>query len=161
MNLAQNGILSIIFFYLLNPRQIVLGWKRQLLKIKHKDWVAQLHNSDDSSSDTPLWIVGFSRSGTTWLSEIICSTLGYREIFEPFHPYRIKKIKGYQPYLYLTSNKKRLPNAQASNKEKSLHQFYDNVFAGQFFDVGSDVNLSKINFNGLCVKIPKKFLRTQ
>ncbi len=36
--------------------------------------------------DKPIIILGFGRSGTTWLSDIISKSLGGLILFEPFHP---------------------------------------------------------------------------
>lgn len=37
-------------------------------------------------SDRPIAILGFGRSGTTWLSDIVSKTLGGLILFEPLHP---------------------------------------------------------------------------
>ena len=48
----------------------------------------------------PIIIVGFGRSGTTWLSDIISKTLGGIILFEPFHP---KVFLESQSYCYTSS----------------------------------------------------------
>lgn len=38
------------------------------------------------SSNPPIIILGFGRSGTTWVSDIISKSIGQLILFEPFHP---------------------------------------------------------------------------
>ena len=39
-----------------------------------------------NAKDTPIVILGFGRSGTTWVSDILSKCLGGLILFEPFHP---------------------------------------------------------------------------
>lgn len=50
---------------------------------------------------SPIIIVGFGRSGTTWLSDIISKTLGGIILFEPFHP---KVYHNAESYCYSNSS---------------------------------------------------------
>lgn len=40
----------------------------------------------DNNKKEPIIILGFGRSGTTWLSDIVSKSLGGLVLFEPFHP---------------------------------------------------------------------------
>lgn len=58
--------------------------------------------------NSPIIIVGFGRSGTTWLSDIISKILGGIILFEPFHP---KVFTNSESYCYSQiSNKKEVTN---------------------------------------------------
>lgn len=49
----------------------------------------------------PIIIMGFGRSGTTWVSDIVSKTMGGLILFEPFHP--AVKSNAYD-YLYASGN---------------------------------------------------------
>ncbi len=48
-----------------------------------------------------VWIIGDGRSGTTWLGDIINWKKNYREMFEPFHPNKVKSAKPYTLHQYM------------------------------------------------------------
>lgn len=55
-------------------------------------------NSDYKQS---IFLAGTGRSGTTWVSSIINYDNEYRDIFEPFHPYKVSIVKHFRYRQYL------------------------------------------------------------
>jgi hypothetical protein len=48
-----------------------------------------------------VFLAGSGRSGTTWLSEVIAHGGGYRYVFEPFNPARVRAFGHFQSKQYL------------------------------------------------------------
>lgn len=48
-----------------------------------------------------IFIAGVGRSGTTWISEVLNSDRAYRDIFEPFHPYRHRDSSSFNYHQYI------------------------------------------------------------
>lgn len=48
-----------------------------------------------------IFLAGTGRSGTTWVSSIINYDNEYRDIFEPFHPYKVNLVKHFKYRQYL------------------------------------------------------------
>lgn len=67
------------------------------------------------SSDKPIIVLGFGRSGTTWLSDIISKYTGDLILFEPFHN---GLYKGATDYLY-----------QESTNVNSLIEHWENIIS--------------------------------
>jgi hypothetical protein len=55
----------------------------------------------DHRYENSVFLAGFGRSGTTWISDIINYRNEYRYIFEPFHPYRVRLVRDFQYIQYL------------------------------------------------------------
>jgi hypothetical protein len=55
----------------------------------------------DHRYENSVFLAGFGRSGTTWISDIINYKNEYRYIFEPFHPYRVRLVRDFQYVQYL------------------------------------------------------------
>lgn len=68
----------------------------------------------------PIIIMGFGRSGTTWVSDIISKTLGGLILFEPFHP--AVNQKAYE-YLY-TSGQSKIEQAIYHYSEELMAKRY-------------------------------------
>ena len=52
--------------------------------------------------DDVVWVIGDGRSGSSWFADLLAGTLGYRQLYEPFHPYMVEQFHGlelnhYQP----------------------------------------------------------------
>jgi hypothetical protein len=61
-------------------------------------------NRDHQNS---VFLAGSGRSGTTWVSEIINYRNGYRFIFEPFHPGKVRICKDFKRKQYLRPDDRR------------------------------------------------------
>ncbi|PIG93295.1 sulfotransferase domain-containing protein [Gloeocapsopsis sp. IPPAS B-1203] len=48
-----------------------------------------------------IFLAGTGRSGTTWVSSIINYNNDYRDIFEPFHPYKVELVEHFRYRQYL------------------------------------------------------------
>ena len=53
-----------------------------------------MNSKEKSALENPIIILGFGRSGTTWISDIISKTLGGLILFEPLHPAVYDNAKG-------------------------------------------------------------------
>ncbi|OKH22869.1 sulfotransferase [Chroogloeocystis siderophila] len=53
-----------------------------------------------------IFLAGTGRSGTTWVSSIINYNNDYRDIFEPFHPYKVSKVEHFRYRQYLRPDNK-------------------------------------------------------
>ncbi len=42
--------------------------------------------------DEVVWLIGDGRSGSTWIANLIASTRHYRQLFEPFHPFKVPQF---------------------------------------------------------------------
>lgn len=89
-----------------------------------------------------IWLVSDGRSGSTWLSDLINADRRYRELFEPFHPYIVKKVRDYSLFQYLR------PEDQGS----PLCDFLTSVFSGEFKHLRADVSKPRLFYKGLLVK---------
>ncbi|MFN3167273.1 MAG: hypothetical protein ACE37H_09450 [Phycisphaeraceae bacterium] len=49
-------------------------------------------------------LAGSGRSGTTWLGQIVNHGNAYRDVFEPFHPGRVERLRGWPAMRYLPSD---------------------------------------------------------
>ncbi len=82
-----------------NPNRIsILDYLR--LKIFTKFYIDRKKSIGNS-----IWLAGMSRSGTTWLAEMLAKYLHSRLIFEPFHPKRVPQNSDLA-YRYLDSKNK-------------------------------------------------------
>jgi hypothetical protein len=54
-----------------------------------------------------IFLAGSGRSGTTWLSDLINHDSGYRQIFEPFHPRKVRDFRGFGSKQYLRPGDRR------------------------------------------------------
>lgn len=89
-----------------------------------------------------IWIVSDGRSGSTWLSDLINWDRRYRELFEPFHPYIVKRVKDFSLFEYLRPH----------DTESELGDFLKCVFSGKFKHLRADVSQPRLFYKGLLVK---------
>lgn len=90
-----------------------------------------------------IWLVGDGRSGSTWLSDLINWDRRYREIFEPFHPYIVKRAKNFSLFQYLRPSE---------GLDSDLGVFLKAVFSGEFKHLRADVSQPRLFYDGLLVK---------
>ncbi|MBU0529704.1 sulfotransferase [bacterium] len=101
------------------------------------------HSIDmDCSNKSTIFIAGMGRSGTTWLSELINYKQNYRDIFEPFLPYKVKISSSFKYLQYLN------PNYQDSILTKSAKT----ILSGQFKSEWTDVNKNRLVTNKRIIK---------
>ncbi len=84
----------------------------------------------DSGNSSAIFIAGMGRSGTTWLSELINYKQNYRDIFEPFLPYKVPIANSFKYLQYLNQNNQ---DAQLINSAKT-------ILSGKFRSNWTDVN---------------------
>lgn len=65
----------------------------------------------------PIWVVGYARSGTTWLAQTLNTAYRYRLLFEPFHPRSAPSAKPY-------------PTPGLARESADFRRFVEDVFAG-------------------------------
>lgn len=82
-----------------------------------------------------IFIAGTGRSGTTWVSSLINYKNDYRDIFEPFHPYKVSLVKHFRYRQYLRPDNKQQEYIQPAKailsgqlKNKWTDQFNTKVF---------------------------------
>ena len=71
----------------------------RLLGMVHVDLVRDHRNA--------VFLAGSGRSGTTWVSEMINYRNGYRFVFEPFHPGKVRVCKNFRRKQYLRPDDRR------------------------------------------------------
>ncbi|MBW1855726.1 MAG: sulfotransferase domain-containing protein, partial [Deltaproteobacteria bacterium] len=84
--------------------------------------------------DSTVFISGMGRSGTTWLSELINYNNSYRDIFEPFHPHKVKETKIFKYNQYLNPKDQNPKLLNQANK----------ILSGRFQSKWTDRNNKKI-----------------
>lgn len=89
-----------------------------------------------------VWVIGDGRSGTTWICDLITHHKNYRQMFEPFHPLQVDRMKFLAPHLYMRPGK--------LNKEMELTA--REVFTGKFMHERVDAPNFSMLYNGLLVK---------
>ena len=72
----------------------------RLLGTLHVDLVNRDHRS-------AVFLAGSGRSGTTWVSEMINYRNGYRFVFEPFYPDKVRACKNFRRKQYLRPDDRR------------------------------------------------------
>jgi hypothetical protein len=82
-----------------------------------------------------IFLAGTGRSGTTWVSSIINYNNEYRDVFEPFHPYKVSLVEHFKYRQYLRPNSKQQEFIQPAKailsgqlKNKWTDQFNQRVF---------------------------------
>lgn len=95
----------------------------------------QKHSLDiDCNNKSTIFIAGMGRSGTTWLSELINYKKNYRDIFEPFLPYKVPDASAFNYLQYLNPN---YDDTVLANSAKT-------ILSGKFKSEWTDVNNSRI-----------------
>ena len=75
-----------------------------------------LHVDLDQDHRNSVFLAGSGRSGTTWVSEIINHRNGYRLVFEPFHPGKVRVCKSFGRKQYLRPDDRREEYLGAARK---------------------------------------------
>ena len=89
-----------------------------------------------------IWLIGDGRSGTTWLSSLMNHNKNHREMFEPFHPLRVKASRFLRRHQYLRPDE--------SNDQ--LWRLATDVFTGRFTSFRVDSDNRSLLYNGLIIK---------
>lgn len=89
-----------------------------------------------------IWLIGDGRSGTTWAASLINHSGRMRELFEPFHPRFVGRMRFLQPHQYLHAD---TPHARL---ERTCAQ----VFSGGFSAPRIDADNHRLLYRGLLVK---------
>lgn len=77
-------------------------------------------------------LAGSGRSGTTWLGQIINHTHPYRDIFEPLHPGRIKRLSGWPVMRYLPSDDNAADTIAQQQANAQDGELLRDMLAGKF-----------------------------
>jgi hypothetical protein len=89
-----------------------------------------------------VWLIGDARSGTTWIASMLNFDGKLRELFEPFHPYKVKAASFLDTYERLNS---------ATSKAK-IKPIAEKVFSGNFYDIRVDRSSKSFIYKGLLIK---------
>lgn len=89
-----------------------------------------------------VWLVGDGRSGTTWVSDLINWDGRRREMFEPFHPRRVKATNQFHRHQYL----------RPSDSHNVLGVVLHDIFSGKFQHPRVDDENKALIYRGLLIK---------
>ena len=89
-----------------------------------------------------IWLIGDGRSGTTWVSDLINHDKRYREMFEPFHPRLVNKMKFLAPHQYIREN----------DQNEKLRHIASDIFSGKFTHRRVDLENQSLTYKGLLIK---------
>ncbi len=104
------------------------------LKYRIKNRIKKYSIDIDYSNKSTIFLAGMGRSGTTWLSELINHKQNYRDIFEPFLPYKVEISSAFKYLQYLNPN----------YEDKILTNSAKNILSGNFKSDWTDVNNNHI-----------------
>jgi len=99
-------------------------------KYRIKNRIKKYSLDIDGGNKSTVFIAGMGRSGTTWLSELINYRQNYRDIFEPFLPYKVEISSPFKYLHYLNPN---YEDEILSNSAKM-------ILSGKFKSDWTDVN---------------------
>lgn len=116
--------------------------------LQHLIWSirCRIHNSNYAGVQ-PIWVIGFARSGTTWLAESLNFDQKYREIFEPYHPTQNRQVRGRPFYTHIGPN-----YSLESGISRNIFKFQSNCFEGNVYNINSDLERSRFKFDGVLIK---------
>ncbi|MCF8069452.1 MAG: sulfotransferase domain-containing protein [Desulfobacterales bacterium] len=89
-----------------------------------------------------IWMIGAGRSGTTWVSNLINYKKNYREIFEPFHPHRVREMSFLLPHQYI----------RPGNKNSQFENMASDEFRGTFLNYKANKCNKHLFYDGLLIK---------
>ena len=89
-----------------------------------------------------IWLFGDGRSGTTWVSELINWDRSYREMFEPFHPKKIRRMRGMRLHQYI----------RPGDSDHPFLRRASDVFSGRFSSPRVDHANWSLSYRGLLIK---------
>ncbi len=87
-----------------------------------------------------VWLIGDGRSGTTWVADLINWDKRYRELFEPFHPWRLGPPFRMHRYL------------RRSDELSDMDPMIDEVFGGRVLDERVNEDNTRFWYRGLLIK---------
>jgi hypothetical protein len=92
--------------------------------------------------DNTVWVIGDGRSGSSWFADLLAGTLGYRQLYEPFHPYMVEEFHGFA-----------LNHFQPRGlKNERLRTALEQVFEGRINHRRVNSRAAGLLFNGLVAK---------
>jgi hypothetical protein len=91
---------------------------------------------------TVVWMIGDGRSGSSWVADLLAHTCNYRQLFEPFHPLKVRKFGGYQLNHY----------QRPGSRNDDLRMRLQDVFAGQVLNRRVNQDANRLLYDGLLVK---------
>ena len=89
-----------------------------------------------------VWVIGDGRSGSSWFADLLAGTLGYRQLYEPFHPYMVEQFHGFALNQF---------QARGSRNER-LREELARVFEGRINHPRVNSRSEGLLFDGLVVK---------
>jgi hypothetical protein len=89
-----------------------------------------------------VWLLGDGRSGTTWVSSLVNFDRKYREMFEPFHPMAVRRMRFLVPHQYV----------RPQDPYKKLYRVASSVFSGKFTHRRVDAGNRSLAYDGLLIK---------
>lgn len=91
-----------------------------------------------------VWLIGDSRSGTSWVSRLINHNKNFRVLFEPFQPNRSKKMDFFKRNSYRRINE----------EDQKLKITAENLFSGLITHYHIDFNPSEFSliYDGILIK---------
>lgn len=114
---------------------------RRFIKSKRSSFYR--FNSALGRFNNPIWLIGSSRSGTTWFSSLINYHRKYRVLFEPFHPTELGfKTDLLRPFLYISED----------GNNEPLTALASEIFNGRFTHSRTDRGNIRLFYDGLVIK---------
>lgn len=96
-----------------------------------------------SRGDTEvLWLIGEGRSGTTWIANLLNYDRRYRELREPFHPFKVEAMRFLQLHQYIRPDEENM----------ALYAIAEQVFRGELRHPKVDLDEPNYPYQGLLIK---------
>lgn len=89
-----------------------------------------------------VWMIGDGRSGSSWVADLLAHTCNYRQLFEPFHPVKVRKFDDYPLNHY----------QRPGSRNDDLKLRLQDVFAGQVINRRVNQDANRFRYDGLLVK---------
>jgi hypothetical protein len=111
--------------------------------IKSKRSLFYHFNSSLERFNNPIWLIGSSRSGTTWFSSLINYHKRFRLLFEPFHPTENgDKSDLLHPFQYIRED----------GDDDRISSLATEIFNGRFTHQRADRGNIRLFYDGLVIK---------
>ena len=89
-----------------------------------------------------VWMIGDGRSGSSWVADMLARTCNYRQLFEPFHPFKVRNFTGYALNQY----------QRPGSRNDALKAGLAHVFAGRISNRRVNQDANRLLYDGLVVK---------
>lgn len=89
-----------------------------------------------------VWVIGDGRSGTSWVADLLARTCNYRQLYEPFHPGKVRMFEGYRLNHY----------QRRGTRNDDLEARLGDVFAGRVASRRVNQDTNRFRYDGLLVK---------